>query len=117
MVSHFDPRTGADGLLHTPRPRTLQSARTIMQTWEQEVAEFEMKYAKKVDEDAKILALKSIMHETFLGESGVFRGRSFNFYVELRTAIINYSNDKVTNINNEHGSDFEIKEKKAKTRR
>ena len=41
-----------------------------MQTWEQEVAEFEMKYAKKVDEDAKILALKSIMPETLFGGAG-----------------------------------------------
>ena len=36
---------------------------------EQEVAEFEMKNAKKVDEDAKILALKSIMPETLFGEA------------------------------------------------
>ena len=35
----------------------------IVQTWEQEVAEFEMKFAEKVDEDAKILALKSVMPE------------------------------------------------------
>ena len=35
-----------------------------MQTWEQEVAEFEMKFAETVDEDAKILALKSIMPQT-----------------------------------------------------
>ena len=56
MVSHFDPRTGADrsvvyarvthpvsqsGLTST-RPKTLQNARYIMQTWEQEVAGFEM---------------------------------------------------------------------------
>ena len=32
----------------------------MLQTREQVVAEFEMNYAKKVDEDAKILALKSI---------------------------------------------------------
>ena len=65
-----------------------------MQTWEQEVAEFEMKYAKKVDEDAKIMALKSIMPETLFGEAGVFRGRSFNLYADLRTVIINYWDDK-----------------------
>ena len=45
----------------------------IMQTWEQEVAEFEMKCAKKVDEDAKILALLSNMSET-----------SFNLHTVLR---------------------------------
>ena len=40
------------------------TASSIMQTGEQEMAEFEMKFAEKVDEDAKILALKSIMSET-----------------------------------------------------
>ena len=54
-----------------------------------------MKYAKKVDEDEKILALKSIMPDALFGETGVFRGRSFNVYVDLRTAIINYLDDKV----------------------
>ena len=43
--------------------KALRSARNLAQTWEQEVAEFEMKFAEKVDEDAKILALKSMMPE------------------------------------------------------
>ena len=38
-----------------PRPKALQSASNIMQPWEQEVAEFEMKYLQKVGEDTKIL--------------------------------------------------------------
>ena len=29
------------------------------------------------------------------GEAGVFRGRLFNFFVDLRTAIINYLDDNV----------------------
>ena len=109
MVSHFDPRTGADRSVADARltrpvsqsgltssgPKTLQSARISMQTWEQEVAEFEMKCAKKVDEDAKILALKGIMPETLFGETGVFRGRLFNIYADLRTVIINKLGDKV----------------------
>ena len=66
-----------------------QMVRHIMQTWGQEVAEFEMKFAEKIDEDAKILALKSAMPDTLFGEAGVFRGRSFNFYADLRTAVIN----------------------------
>ena len=59
MVSHFDPRTGADRSaaygsvthlvsqsgLASSRPKTLWSARNIMQTWEQEVAEFDLKYS------------------------------------------------------------------------
>ena len=109
MVSHFDPRTGADrsvaysrvthpvspsGITPT-KPKTLQSSRTTMQAWEQEVAEFEIKYAKRVDEDAKILAPKSTMPETLFVEAGVFRGRSFNTYAELRTSIIRYLDDKV----------------------
>ena len=109
MVSHFDPRTGADRSVADARltrpvsqygltpsgPKTLQSTRNTMQTWEQEVAEFEMKYAKKVDEDAKILALKAIMPETLFGETGVFRGRLCNIYADLRTVIINNLGDKV----------------------
>ena len=98
--SHFDPRTGADrsvaysrvthpvspsGITPT-RPKTLQASRTTMQAWEQEVAEFEIKYAKRVDEDANILALKSIMPETLFGEAVVFRGRTFSTYAELRTS-------------------------------
>ena len=84
-VSHFDPRTGADMYvassrvthlvsqrgLTSARPRTLLSARNALQTWVYEVAVFEMKYAKKVDEDGKILALKSIMPETLFGGADV----------------------------------------------
>ena len=97
MVRHFDPRTGADRSvayarvthpvsrigLTSSRLKTLQSARKVMQTWEQEVADFEMKYAQKVAEDVKILALKSILPETLFGEAGAFRGLSFNLYTDL----------------------------------
>ena len=38
-----------------PRPKALQSASNIMQPWEQEVAEFDLKYLQKVGEDTKIL--------------------------------------------------------------
>ena len=89
MVSHFDPRTGADRSvayarvthpvsqsgLTSSRPKTLQSARNVMQTWEQEVA------------------LKSIM--PLFGE-GVFRRRSFNLFAVLRTAIINHLDDQMS---------------------
>ena len=115
MVSHFDPRTGADrsvvysrvthpvspsGITPT-RPKTLQASRTTMQAWEQEVAEFKIKYAERVDEDAKILALKSIMPETLFGEAGVFRGRSFSTYAELRTSIISYFGRQSTSVNDD----------------
>ena len=104
MVSHIEPRTGADTSvaysrvtppvsqsgLKPARLKTPHSARGITQRCRQEVAEFEMKHAKKVDEDAKVLAPKSIMLGMLSGEEGVFRGRSFNLYVDLRTAIINF---------------------------
>ena len=63
MVSHFDPKTGADRSvaysrathpvsqsgLTWARPKTLQSPRNIMQTWEQDVGEFDMKsHAKNI---------------------------------------------------------------------
>ena len=35
------------------------------------------------------------MPETLFGKAGVFRGRSFYLYVDLRPAIINYLDDKV----------------------
>ena len=76
-------------------PRILQKARNSMQTCEQEVAEFEMQHAKKVHEVAKFMALKSITPETLFKKAGVFRGRPFNLYRSLRTAIINYLDDKV----------------------
>ena len=81
--------------LTSSRPKTLRNVRNIMQTWEQGVSEFETEYAKKVDEDARILALKSIMPDTLFGEAGVFRGRSVNLYADLHTAVINYLDDKV----------------------
>ena len=110
MVSHIEPRTGADTSvadsrvthsvsqsgLKPARLKTPHSARNIMQRCRQEVAEFEMKHAKKVDEDAKVLALTFVMLETLFGETGVFRGRSFYLYVDLRTAIINLLNDKMS---------------------
>ena len=57
--------------LTSARPKTLQSVRNIMQTWEQEVAEFKIKDAKKVDKDAETLSLKSIMLETLIGKACV----------------------------------------------
>ena len=54
-----------------------------------------MNYAKKVEENEKILALKSIMPDALFGEAGVFRGRSFNLYADLRTITINYLDGKV----------------------
>ena len=82
-------KTGADRSVATSRvahpvsmsvfastsPETLQSARSTMQASKQEVAELETKYAKKIDEDAKILVLRSIMPEAQFGEAGVLRGK------------------------------------------
>ena len=62
MITHFDPRIGAgtsvaytrlahpasqSGLTST-RPKTLWAARNIMHTWEEDVAEFEIKHANNV---------------------------------------------------------------------
>ena len=49
---------GSQSGLTSRRPKTLQSARNTVQTWKQDVAEFEMKYFKKVDEDAKNLVIE-----------------------------------------------------------
>ena len=66
-----------------------------MQAWEQEVGESEVKHAKRIGEDAKILALTSIMLEALFGEAGVFRGRSFSTYADFRASVIMYLDDKV----------------------
>ena len=47
-----------------------------MQTWKQEVAEFDVKCGKKIDGDAKILALRLVMPETLFGEAGACSCRS-----------------------------------------
>ena len=73
----------------------LQESRTTMQAWQQEAAECEIKQAKRDHEHAKILALQSIMPATLFGEAQVFRGRPSCAYAELRTAIIEYLDDKV----------------------
>ena len=40
------------------KAKNLDTARVAMQAWERELASFELKYGRKIDEDAKILALK-----------------------------------------------------------
>ena len=100
-VSHFDPRTGADR--SAPGESEWDNANEAEDTagFKNHDASlrtgsvFEINYAKRVDEDAKILALKSIMPETLFGEASVFRGRSFSTYAELRASIIRYLDDKV----------------------
>ena len=77
------------------RPKTLQSVRNTMQTWEQGVAQLEMTYSKKVLMKMRRSWYKSIMRETLFGEAGVFRGISFKLYVDLRTSVIEYLDDKV----------------------
>ena len=71
MASHFDPRIGADrsvlysSLTHrvgmrgltSSRPRTLEGGKSTLQAW-----------AKRTDEDATILALKSTMLEHCLAK-------------------------------------------------
>ena len=98
MASHFDPRIGADrsvayssvthrvsmrGLTST-RPRTLQGGKSTLQAW-----------AKRIDEDAKILALKSTMLETLFGEAGVLTDRSVSTYADLHASIIRFLDDKL----------------------
>ena len=46
-----------------------------MQASRQEVADVETKFARRVYEDAKIAALRSIMPEALFGEAGVLRGK------------------------------------------
>ena len=65
-----------------------------MQIWGCELTGFELKYGRKVDEDAKILALKSIMPDNMFGEGGAFRGRAFTQYDVLRKTVIDYLDDK-----------------------
>ena len=127
VVSHFDLGLVRTGRLHTReshiraltsrKPKTLQHERNIIQTWEKDGAQLEMKYAKKAGEDAKISALTSIMPETWFGEAGVSRGSSFNVYTDLRTTI-NYLDDKSTLVdhevrflkfNDEHGAESDHK--------
>ena len=109
MVSHVDPRMGADRSVAFSRvthpvspsgitptwPKTLQASRTTMQAWKRKWQNSKSSTPKRVDEDAKILALKSIMPETLFGEAGEFRRRSFSTYAELCTSIIRYLDDKV----------------------
>ena len=98
MASHFDQRIGADrsvlysslthrvsmrGLTST-RPRTLQGGKSTLQAW-----------AKRTDEDATILALKSTMLGTLFGEAVVLTGRSFSTYADLRASIIRFLDDKL----------------------
>ena len=54
-----------------------------------------MEYAKNINKDAQILALKSIVLETTFGEAGVFRGTSFRTYADLRASPMRYFDDKV----------------------
>ena len=98
MVSHFDPRTGADrysrvthpvsasGLTST-RPRTLQHA--VKHDAGMEAGGGGVRGQVR-DEDAKVLALKSIMLATLFGDAEVFRGRSFSTYGDLQASITRY---------------------------
>ena len=85
MVSHFDPMIGADRPVAYSRVtlpviqsgltfRGPENARHTMQTWEQQIAEIVMKYAMKVDEDAKISAPLLIVPDTLFGEACVSGG-------------------------------------------
>ena len=70
--------------LTSTRSRTLQGGKSTLQAW-----------AKRIDEDAKILALKSTMLETLFCEAVVLTGRSLFTYVDLRASIIRFLDDKL----------------------
>ena len=53
-------------------------------------------WAKRIDEDATILALKSTMLETLFGEAVVLTGRLFSTYADLRASIIRSLDDKLS---------------------
>ena len=61
-----------------------------MQASRQELAEFETTYAKRIDEDAKIVALRSIMLATLFGEAGVLTGKWCITYADFRASIIRF---------------------------
>ena len=66
-----------------------------MAKWEQEVAMFEMKHApKKLDDDAKMLALKQLMPKGLFGDEGVFRGKRYASFCTLRAAVLDYIEDR-----------------------
>ena len=107
LVHYYDPRTGADrsvayGKVTQPvhsigKAKNLDTARVAMQAWERELASFELKYGRKIDEDAKILALKSLMPDTLFGDGGAFRGRAFLQYEALRKTVVDDLDDKSIN--------------------
>ena len=95
LTRHYDPRTGADRTVAYGRitnnvtdvfgqAKTLDQARTLFQKWENEVHAFELRFAKHIDEDAKMLAAKSLMPMTMFGQTGAFRGRSFKDFQEVK---------------------------------
>ena len=104
MIQHFDPRgtvdsTVAYGRLVNPVPHfgqasTTDQIRQVMQKWESEMQQFERKFGKKVDEDAKKLGRKSLMPNEMFGENGSFRGKKLGSYQDLRKAILQYLEDK-----------------------
>ena len=103
LVQRYDPRTGVDRTAALNRiTNALQThgqakdgsqARQILQAWETEVSQFEKKY-RKVEDDTKIVAIKSMMPAGMFGENGAYRGTAFNDYKTLRRTILKYLEDK-----------------------
>ena len=103
LVQHFDPRSGVDKTLAYSRivnpvmvfgqANDTSQARQIMLKWEEEKAQYVKKFCQ-IDEEAQKLGLKSIMPKSMFGESGAFRGRSYDSYDELRKEILGFVEDK-----------------------
>ena len=76
------------------KAKDLESARIAMEAWESEVTRYEIKYATKVQDMDKVVALKSMMPDVLFGEEGKFRGAGQMSWKMLKDEVTKYLRDR-----------------------
>ena len=76
------------------KAKSAEAALDALVKWEGEIAEYESKFGRRVEEDTIRVKVREIMPEALFGESRPFRGRSFSSWGEMRSNIVKYLEDR-----------------------
>ena len=70
------------------RAKNAEGALDALTKWEGEIAKYESRFGKRLEEDTMKVKVREIMPEALFGESGPFRGKRFADWEELRAELV-----------------------------
>ena len=76
------------------KAKTAEGALDALTKWENEITRYEGRFGRKLEEDTMRVKVREIMPDFLFGESGPFRGKTFEGWEEMRSEIVRYLEDR-----------------------